>query len=442
MESSKLSNLVKTIKPVIHYMTIIVFGISLVYATHKLLFPSAISQGLDFRYLWIAGKIWWSAKNPYDTSILLGEYEKYFGFQPDGAWFYPPAIAPICMLLSIIPFELSEFCWRIFNYLSLLGIVLISWLYIKDCHLKPHQRRYWQDIHLWIGASYGLVMQSTLIVFHLGQTSIMATLGLVLLLYGCLKNYLILGIVGGYIVSLKPTLGLIPLIAFMLAKKYRIVLGSFALTIITSFLAFFQSGLWENIQGFMANTFLNHSDIEANSPTDLTGIIHLFNLFFDVDISSKILIFFALIWGIICGLMIRYNDEDKEDKLERQGLATESHPIYPNPYGFVQSVIFMNLGTILFMPLHIYDFVVIIPVMIYSLYLRIRHVIWLMPGWIVICRPKNLAQLIGIYNHEATLYAIDGKLASLLASLFTIILVAASVWGLLDSKHNPIIHDK
>lgn len=427
MASSKVSSLVKTIKPVMVYLTIMVFGVSLAYVTHKLFISPAVSQGLDFRYLWIAGKVWFSGKSPYNLSIYLTEYENYFGFQPDGAWFYPPAIAPICMLLSIIPFELSEFCWRLFNYLSLLGIVLISWLYIKDCHLKPHQGAYWQDIRLWIGASYSLLMQSTLIVSSLGQTSIMATLGLVLLLYGCLKNYLILGIIGGYIVSLKPTIAIIPIVALFVSKKYRIIFGGFGLTTVASCLAFVYGGLWKTIQGFLTNTFLMHSDIKVNEPADLTGIVQLLNYFFNLEVSSKVLIFMAIVWGIWCGVIIHYYSDKS---ITAFGVYLDQKTEFLNSYRLVQSVILMNLGTILIMPMHIYDFVVLIPLMMHTLYLRLPHMIWLIPGWLIICRSGNLAQLTGIYNPEATSYFIG----SLIASVFTVFLVAASIWGLLDTS--------
>lgn len=409
------------------YVTIMVFGVTLAYVTHKLFISPEVSQGLDFRYLWVAGKVWSSGNSPYNLSIYLTEYEKYFGFQPDGAWFYPPAIAPICMLLSIIPFQLSEFCWRLFNYFSLIGIVFIGWLYIKDCQLKPHQRPYWQDIRLWIGASYALLMQSTLVVFSLGQTSIMATLGLVLLLYGCLKNYLILGVIGGYIVSLKPTIAIIPIVALLVSKKYRIIFAGFGLTNVASCLAFLYGGFWETIQGFLTNTFLMHSDIKVNEPGELTGIVQLLNYFFDGEVSSKLLIVLGILWGIGCGVMMRYYSDQSITAL---GVDLETNPVVFNAYGFVQSVILMNLGTILIMPMHIYDFVLFIPLMIYSLYLRVRHLIWLIPGWLVIWRSANLAQLTGIYNSEATTYFIG----SLIASIFTVFLVAASIWGLLDKR--------
>ncbi len=427
MAPAKSVNLVNKIKSVMVYVTIMVFGVSLVYVTHKLFISSGGSQGLDFRYLWIAGKVWLSGNSPYNLSIYLTEYEKYFGFQPDGAWFYPPAIAPLCMLLSLIPFELAELSWRLFNYFSLLGIVFISWLYIKDCHLQPHQRPYWQDIRLWIGASYSLLMQSTLIVFSLGQTSIMATLGLVLLLYGCLNNYLILGIIGGYIIALKPSIAFIPIIALFLAKKYRIILGGIGLSLFTSSLAFISGGFWETIQGFLTNTFSTHSDIKVNQPADLTGIVQLLNYFFDLGISSKLLIVLAVLWAIGCGAMIRYYEE--RQIITESGLFLEKKPVNLNAYGLVQSVILMNLGTMLIMPMHTYDFVVLIPLMMHTLYLRVRHIIWLIPGWLVICRAGNLAQLTGIYHPEATPYFIG----SLIASVFTVLLVAASIWGLLDT---------
>lgn len=431
MQSPQSSSKFITIKKVMVYLTIVFFGFSLFYATENVFISPVESQGLDFRYLWIAGKVWWSGQSPYNLSIYLDEYEKYFGFQADGGWFYPPAIAPICMLLSIIPFTLSEFAWRCLNYVSLLGIVLVSWLYIRDFQLKPHQRPYWQDIRLWIGASYSLLMQSTLVVFTLGQTSIVATLGLVLLLYGCLKNYLILGIIGGYILCLKPTLAIIPIIAFLLNRKYWIICGSFGLTAIASCFAFIYGGFWPTIQGFLTNTFSLHSNIRVNQPSDLTGIVQLLNYFLNLEIPAKLLIFIAIIWAIGCGMTIQYYSDHN---LTPPVIDLDRNSGNFKAYSLSLSIILMNLGTMLIMPMHTYDFVVFIPLMIYSLYLKLRHLIWLLPGWLIICRSDNVARLTDIYHPEGTPH-FPG---SLIISLFTVFLVAVSIWGLLDSQKNPL----
>ncbi|WP_231636856.1 hypothetical protein, partial [Planktothricoides sp. SR001] len=51
------------------YLAIFVFALSLLYISVKVIFPNTPSQGLDFRLIWLAGRLWSDGQNPYDIDI-------------------------------------------------------------------------------------------------------------------------------------------------------------------------------------------------------------------------------------------------------------------------------------------------------------------------------------------------------------------------------------
>ncbi|EAZ88170.1 glycosyltransferase family 87 protein, partial [Crocosphaera chwakensis] len=341
-------------------LAIIVFCLSLIYLTTKVFIKVPDAQGLDFRFLWLAGKLWGEGKNPYDNMIWVSEYKSFFGYEKPN-WAYPPHFAPILMFLAIFPFKIAELLWRVINYSSLIIIIIMTGLWIKNYKVKLN---FWKDIRFWIGASYCCLLQSTLIVFSLGQTSIICVLGLVLILYGACQNYLILGIVGGYLLSIKPQIAIVILTALFFAGHHRIVAGSIVLITLASALAFYQTGLSENIQGFLTNLSA-YSQEKVNQPPDLTGLVHLIDYFLSIQVSSKIMALFGVILGTLCGFLISRGRTNSLIKLGFDGSK-------PNFFQ-IGSIILTVIATGFLMPIHVYDFVIFLPIVIASLYLPFRY---------------------------------------------------------------------
>ena len=408
------SRLATRLKPFFLAGTIVLFSISFIYITYKVLFPINDGQGQDFRFLWLAGRLWLQGKNPYDNSVFMDESTKIWG-EAIINWAYPPSWAPISMFFGIFSFEISELFWRILNYSSLIGIIIITVLWLQSYGFS-----HWRDKRVWIGASYGFLLQSTPIVVALGQTSIICTLGLMILLYSSRKKKFIPAIIGGYLLALKPQLGIVILTALFIAGNYQIIIGSIGLAVLGSGLACFRSGFSENIQGFFTN-LSKYSQIKLNQPPDLTGLTQLLNYYASLEVSSKIFALFGVVLGIGCGFLIRRYSFKGE--IERAINPKLLNSVY------LQSIMITIIGTIFLMPMHIYDFVVIIPLVIFSMYLPLRHSIWFMPAWIILLRVVNLSRLTGIYNPEATPYS----LGALLGTFAALILLISSVGVFLNS---------
>src|SRR5580658_9577513 len=52
--------------------------------------------GFDLNILWTAGRTWWSGLDAYDPAILTR-------VAPVGPFAYPPQVAPLCLLLALLP---------------------------------------------------------------------------------------------------------------------------------------------------------------------------------------------------------------------------------------------------------------------------------------------------------------------------------------------------
>ncbi len=249
---------------------------------------------------------------------------------------------------------------------------------------------------------------------ELGQTSIICVLGLVLILYGACQNYLILGIIGGYLLSIKPQIAIVILTALFFAGNHRIVIGTIVLITLALALAFYQTGISENITRFLTNLSA-YSQEKINQPPDLTGLVHLIDYFLSIQVSSKIMAIFGIALGILCGFLI---SRCRTNTLIKLGFDRSK----PNFFQ-IGSIILTVIATGFLMPMHVYDFVIFLPIVIASLYLPFRYSVWFIPGWMIILRANNLANITNFYHPQATNYF----RGSLLISLTIIYLLIVSV---------------
>src|SRR5689334_18796156 len=63
--------------------------------------------GLDFKVIWLAGKIWASGQNPYGP-IFLEQYLTDFGPHWNTYWLYPPNWFPLAVSFAFLPFAASN----------------------------------------------------------------------------------------------------------------------------------------------------------------------------------------------------------------------------------------------------------------------------------------------------------------------------------------------
>jgi hypothetical protein len=389
------------------------FILSITYISDKVffIFSKPNLHGLDFRYIWLAGRLWIQRENPYDNLVFGDTYKHFFGFNrlsDNGSpWSYPPTWAPISMFFGSFSFEQAEILWRGITLLLLIGIVILTalWLNAKGFQISL------KDARVWLGASYLFLLQSTSFTISIGQTSILFTFGVVLLLYAASRRNLLLTSISVYFLLLKPQLALVILITLIIGSSYRIVIWGMVLTFFALILSFARSGVTQTISGFLVNLSLYSRDI-LNLPPDLTGVINLVDYYMSIELNSKILMIPAMLIGVGCGLIMR---RSQISFWGNRRVNTE-HPDLLFLYYFILMIAITGF----LMPLHIYDFIIYGPAMIVSLFLPIRQTLLLMPGLLLIFRPSNLAEKIQFYHPDSTSSA-PGSLIASTSALFLLI---------------------
>lgn len=371
--------------------------------------------GGDFGYLWVAGRLWLKGQNPYDTLLFLNEYQPHFEFKlklERAIFAYPPTWAPVTMFLALFPFQIALLLWTATNIISLIAIIVITAFWLKSQNFKV----FWQDMRLWLGACYCFLMQSNIALFFYGQTGIIATLGAILIIYATSQNAIILGIIGGYLLLLKPQLAVILFTTLFVAKNYKIIIGTMALTFLASGLAFLRNGVVENIQGFLGN-LSKYTLADVNKADHLVGFKNLLYHYTSLDIPSKLLPVFGIIIGIVCGVLISRYRGSLARGVKKYRLIR------------LQVIILTFTATLFLMPLHTFDLIFCAPALIASLYLPLRQSIWFIPGWVCLFQPRLLAKIIS-HTTPADLEHI------FVASWATLFLLLASIFVLITSVKN------
>lgn len=176
----------------------------------------AAEPGYDFRYLWVAGRMWLDGLNPYEPQYQqVGAALISQGHVPL-QWVYPPSWWLICTPLGLLDLKHANVAWNVLNIILLIaGSLLITRSYRAAF---PDEKVVLPGLgDLLAGrvdatAAHLLVMaalQATMLVFAAGQTSILIYFGVAAVLYGLTTNARWWTVIGLVIVFLKPQIGLI-----------------------------------------------------------------------------------------------------------------------------------------------------------------------------------------------------------------------------------------
>lgn len=382
----------------------LLFALGIIYLGIKV-FSTTGETGLDFRVIWLAGRMWLDGVNPYGEEFLQ-YYNVYFGYIPGAhTWVYPPNWAPVAMTLGALPFSIAEYIWRVVNFAAVLGTVLISFNLVRD-RLDARMGRY----ALLAGAAFLLFLKATPMVVWLGQTTILVTFGLCLWVYcGKVGKPFFSGL-GLFLLLLKPQIAIIPLIVFFVAGLFRkgLVWGV-ALTIAAAMIPVISIGLMETASGFLHNLSLyNAPHLSVNSPVELTGIIHLYDVFFSTKLEAAYLVPFAVSLSVLVGFSWRQK-------------AGDTSLISSVPAHFMLAFLIALIAVI--MPLHTYDFVIFGPIALFVFLAKGWGRVLIIAGLFLMFRAGNIADITG-FKSSGSLHFPGSLIASVSA---IVVLIGASI---------------
>ncbi|OUC13825.1 MAG: hypothetical protein B0A82_15275 [Alkalinema sp. CACIAM 70d] len=412
------------------YCSIVLFVFSFLYVSVKIVLANIPAQGLDFRLIWLAGKLWLEGKNPYDNSVFQAAYLPVFGVGPNTHfWVYPPSWSLISTVFGMFPFSVAESLWRLFNYLALLGIVAVSGLMLHHWNLFQ-----WNDARFYMGATYLYLLQATSVVISIGQTTILSTFGFMLTIYGIGQSSLPLAVLGMYIVALKPQLAFAFFVSLMAVGYYRLVFLAVLLTMFSSEIAFLSTGITANIQGFLDNLNRYSTDLHlsANLPPDLTGLVNLLDYLIypkTISLSPRISVVISILLGLVIGFLMRRYQISFSIKDAASNYFNQRREI-------IISWIMTVLSSIYFLtPLHSYDAVLLGPIGIFSLYLRRAKLLFLIPILLLIMRAGNIAQITGIHHPGSKIFR-DSLIVSLSSFILLNFMVFITAKTLMKFHHS------
>ncbi|MEO1277103.1 MAG: hypothetical protein AAFV96_17610, partial [Pseudomonadota bacterium] len=374
--------------------------IGLVYVLWK-----ALSGGdaTDLKFIWMAGRIWVDGGNPYDTALFIETARETNERGAMPTFFpYPPQWWPFATAIESQSLDTVALLWRIAAAPLLIGTVALVYAAI------PAERRYSPPLAaLFLGL--GCLMSAVPFTIALTQTAILVAFGAGLFVYGFVRQHFAAVVAGLFILALKPSVGalFVPLILFLPAPILTIAALAAALALAT-LPGLLTTGLMPVLEGY-AEVIGNYATHEVNKPHSITGLQHiLWRGGITMPGSVSVLIGMAAL-GALAMAWHRFAPT-------QPGRAQEQQLFFVTLYG---------AGVLAFAPLHVYDFVLLIPLLVAAPALRPLEAGAIALAFLAVIRSHNVALITGLRSCESP-YAPGTTIDSVAAVLLFAVLVVAT----------------
>jgi len=330
---------------------------------------------VDFRFFWLAGKLWANGLDPYSESF------RAIGAQilPPGNtvlyWFYPPQWWIVSRTMALLDLEQAVMVWRLVNSaLVLLGTALVV------ASLERDSRRRRIAMVLWGGVA--LLIEPTANLLAFGQSAGFVYLSLSMLVAGALRRRRWLVGLAVLLVTFKPQVGVIVLLWVFLVPSFRIAalagLGSAGLLTLPHVIQF---GVFGTIDAYLANA-ARWADLPSNTALTSSGPA---GLLARLGVEGV-----GLLWQTLAATALAVCAA----RLMRR------QPTRPIP-----SLLLLTAGIASLMPLHIYDLtILLIPLILLT-------TVAACPAWvlaaviILVSRPGKAEMLLGVQQYSSDVSA-------------------------------------
>lgn len=304
----------------------------------------------DSSFLYAAGRTWLSGFSPYDFERWNAEWAAVRPIadivQPM-PFVYPPHWGPIGALLAMVPWPVASRLWDGINVLAYVGACVFSIkLLTGDVRqLLATTPAVW--VFLAVATLNVAVRQS---IFQ-GQLTIVPLLGVVGAFWAWHHRRLGWLIVFGYLASLKPQLGLLPLLYIFLNGGHKgISLAALAAGGV-AVLSMLPSGL-EHVHADLSHVMTLHAQLEFNQPDQYFNVPALAARYLPEQLVMTVGPVLAIVLVIVMTVMRR-----------RQLASAVLHdPLWQ------ASIVMAVTGAL--MPLHAYDLVIYTPLALLAYRLR------------------------------------------------------------------------
>lgn len=390
----------------LHYrhLPIIVSTVFLALSLAYLLKRSVLdhSADIDFRYIWVAGKLGASGGDPYSPRFAALGRALFPQGNAIAYWFYPPQWWAISQSVAVFPIDRAVAIWRAVN--AALLVAAASALAFAVRRARPATPLWSLVLLVGVIASMEGAAQTLL----LGQTSILVFAGFCLMGWGLLTAGQWRMATGLVLLLLKPQFAFPAIFYFAFTKKWRkSVLIALAITGVASLPQLLQFGLLPTVAGMLGNIAL-HGQLAPNRPENLVGFSHLVWEMSDANLANARDIALDAAASLTLALLIGRRWLDVRD-----GVALG--------IGFIASAMF-------FLPVHAYDSITLGPLALLALMLDgpPRYLAW---GAVALAwRPGFISAQFGDRS--------SGDLLLLsLAGLLALVAAATAAFSRRDERH-------
>lgn len=369
--------------------------LSLIFAAvfYSGVIKSGGAKHIDAKWLFVAGKCWVQGVSPYNLDEFNRVWSQNLEAPPHAAYFYPPTSAIFFAPLGFFAWPAAAKAYMAMNIAALAAIALGLWK-IASVSSRWKNGAFWPIL---LGVGFSISISGAPAVIFTGQTSLLAALGLVLLLAGVTLNHNILILLGVIAASIKPQLSLLPILSLILfdSKHRKAIVISCAASLLSLALLFLDTpsqiiphlrqtlGLWGNLPENFPNHLIGLSAILHHLGVPDAVIPACRNIAFVLAAFSLILLFIKL-----------RKNTDVADQL-----------------GSIYAI--SLAAAALIMPLHEYDTVIYMPIFVILVCRYPKAALGLLPISLILWRPAIIQKIAGILHLQIPLYPTIG-LCSLL----------------------------
>ncbi len=372
----------------------VIFAIGQIYLVPKVV---DVSDGLDFRLVWLAGDLWNNGINPYSDRFNQ-EYLQRFGLGPQSHfWVYPPSFQPLAGFLARLDFVHALQVWNILNFCFL---HLASLLVART--ITSAESADVLSVYLII-VGLASMMQATAVAISIGQTSFLVYLGIALLIYGYRTRQVVYVAAALTIVGLKPSVGIVLFCAVFASAHLRCaIIPAVMMHALLVMVSAAQMGLMADMIGFFGavSSYATEGG-PANAAENLIGLVQIANLF-GLYLNGTILLLVACGTAFLIGWWA--------------------------PDWALLTISLVCIIGLLVVPLHSYDLTFTVIVVAPTLCARFfPRSFFLLMGFVLLFRAENLARVTGITNPDGHIF--PGSLIETIGLLILAIATYACWFG-------------
>ena len=235
-------------------------------------------SGYDFRYFWLAGRIWAVGEDPYSSNYQKAGVTLITDGHVPELWVYPPSWWPLSRLLALTDLNAASVLWNI------AGIVLCfaaSFLVVRAFYRVQSGQSCNQSVAILKACGILVLallhfsviaeLEATNLVIGIGQNSIFVYFCIAALLYGIAKGSLAVSALALSIIFLKPQVGLPFAALFLIYSSWSRRVLSIAIAVSVAFIL--PSMFIEPLSPFEFIRNANrYSDFKPNMPQAVTGL--------------------------------------------------------------------------------------------------------------------------------------------------------------------------